>query len=205
MKSYAEVIGDPIAQSKSPVIHKFWLAKLGIEADYRTCHVQAEGLANYIEQRRDDSAWRGCNVTVPHKIAVMDLIDDPGNVRGTIGAMNTIMRQPDGSLMGTNTDAAGFFAPIANFDLAGMPVAVVGTGGAAHAILFALSKAGVGSVTLLARNPLKGAAILARFGLKGSVQTLDKPLSPVALLVNATLLGMVGQAPKIVLNFPIRF
>ena len=101
MKSYAEVIGDPIAQSKSPVIHKFWLAKLGIEADYRTCHVQAEGLANYIEQRRDDSAWRGCNVTVPHKIAVMDLIDDPGNVRGTIGAMNTIMRQPDGSLMGT--------------------------------------------------------------------------------------------------------
>lgn len=192
---YAEVIGDPIAQSKSPVIHKFWLSKLGIEADYRTCHVQADGLAPYVEQRRNDPAWRGSNITVPHKIAIIELVDDPGDVRGSIGAMNTIIRQPDGSLIGTNTDAAGFFAPIADFDIEGMPVAVVGTGGAAHAVLFALSKAGVGPVTLLARNPLKGAAILARFGLKGSVQTLDKPLSPVALLVNATRLGMIGHAP----------
>ncbi len=195
MTPYAEVIGDPIAQSKSPVIHKFWLAKLGIKSDYRTCHVRLDGLAAYVEERRDDPSWRGCNITVPHKIDVMDLVDDPGDVRGSIGAMNTIIRQPDGSLIGTNTDAAGFFAPIADFGLEGMPVAVVGTGGAAHAVLFALSKAGVGPVTLLARDPLKGAAILARFGLKGSVQTLDKPLVPVALLVNATQLGMVGQAP----------
>jgi shikimate dehydrogenase len=197
MTSYAEVIGDPIAQSKSPLIHNFWLAKLGIKADYRICHVRPDGLAAYIEQRRNDVWWRGCNITVPHKISVMDLVDDPGDVRGTIGAMNTVIRQPDGRLMGTNTDAAGFFAPIADFDLEGMPVAVVGTGGAAHAVLFALSKAGVGPVTLLARNPLKGAAILARFGLKGSVQTLEKALIPVALLVNATQLGMVGQAPLV--------
>jgi shikimate dehydrogenase len=194
MTPYAEVIGDPIAQSKSPVIHKFWCAKLGIKADYRIYHVRPDDLAAYIEQRRDDLSWRGCNITVPHKISVMDLVDDPGDVRGSIGAMNTIIRQPDGHLMGTNTDAAGFFAPIADFDLEGIPVAVIGTGGAAHAVLFALSKAGAGPVTLLARNPLKGTAILARFGLRGTVQTLEKPLSPVALLVNATQLGMVGQA-----------
>jgi shikimate dehydrogenase len=194
MTPYAEVIGDPISHSKSPVIHKFWIDKLELEGDFRTVHVMADGLSGYIESRRPDPAWRGCNITLPHKTAIMDLVDDPGDVRGSIGAMNTVIRQRDGSLIGTNTDAAGFFAPIAEFDLQDMPVAVVGTGGAAHAILFALSKADVGPVTLFARNPLKGAAILSRFGLKGTVQGLDKPLPPVALLVNATQLGMTGQA-----------
>ena len=108
---YAEVIGDPIAQSKSPLIHKFWLDALGISGDYRRAHIKADALAAFIDQRRTDSDWRGCNVTIPHKVAVMDLVDDPGNIRGTIGAMNTIVRQPDGSVIGTNTDAAGFYAP----------------------------------------------------------------------------------------------
>ncbi len=195
MTPYAEVIGDPVSHSKSPVIHGFWLAKLGIDCEYRTCHVLPDQLGAYFEQRRDDPMWRGCNITVPHKIAAMDHVDDPGDVRSSIGAMNTVFRQSDGTLMGTNTDAAGFFAPIADFALEDMLVAVVGAGGAAHAILFALLRANVGSVALLARNPLKGAAILARFRLKGSVQTLDKPLPPVALVVNATQLGMVGQLP----------
>jgi shikimate dehydrogenase len=195
MTPFAEVIGDPIAHSKSPIIHDFWLKTLGIEGAYRICHVVPENLADYFEQRRADPNWRGCNITVPHKIAAMDYVADPGHVRTSIGAMNTVIRQPEGGLMGTNTDAAGFYAPIADFDLENMPVAVVGTGGAAHAVLFALSRANVGPVTLLARNPLKGAAILSRFSLKGSVQTLDRPLSPVALLVNATQLGMVGQEP----------
>ncbi len=192
---YAEVIGDPVSHSKSPLIHKFWLGKLGIEGDFRATHILASGLADYVDTRRADPAWRGCNITIPHKIAVMDHVDDPGDVRGSIGAMNTVFRQPDGIVIGTNTDAAGFFAPIADFDLQDMPVAVIGTGGAAHAILFALAKAGVGAVTLFARNPLKGAAILSRFGLKGTVQSLDKALPPVALVVNATQLGMTGQAP----------
>lgn len=195
MTAYAEVIGDPIAHSKSPVIHRFWLEKLGIEGDYRTCHVLPDALEAYLAQRRADPHWRGCNVTVPHKLAVMDLVDDPGDVRASIGAMNTILRNPDGQVIGTNTDAAGFFAPLADVPLEGAPVAVVGTGGAAHAILFALSRASVGPVTLLARNPLKGAAILARFGLKGSVRSLAVPLPPVTLLVNATQLGMTGQLP----------
>src|SRR3546814_2558775 len=77
---------------------------------------------------------------MPHKGAVMDLVDDPGNIRGTIGAMNTVVRQPDGSLLGTNTDAAGFYAPLAELDLDGAPVAVVGAGGAARAVLFALAR-----------------------------------------------------------------
>ena len=194
-KPYAEVIGDPIAHSKSPLIHGFWLDALGIEGDYRRAHVKPEELEAYIADRRADPDWRGCNVTIPHKVAVMDLIGDPGDVRGTIGAMNTIVRQPDGSLIGTNTDAAGFYAPLAELDLDGAAVAVVGAGGAARAVLFALARAGVGPVTILNRSPLKAMALLAAFGLKGDVVGLDAPLPPAALLVNSSSLGMTGQPP----------
>ncbi|PKP99769.1 MAG: shikimate dehydrogenase [Alphaproteobacteria bacterium HGW-Alphaproteobacteria-13] len=192
---YAEVIGDPIAHSKSPLIHGFWLKALGIAGEYRRAHVKAEGLAAYVAERRADPDWRGCNVTIPHKIAMMDLVDDPGDIRGTIGAMNTVVRQPDGSLIGTNTDAAGFYAPLAELDLEGAPVAVVGAGGAARAVLFALARAKVGHVTILNRSPLKAMALLAAFGLKGDVVGLDAPLPPAALLVNASSLGMTGQPP----------
>ena len=193
MKPYAEVIGDPIAQSKSPTIHNFWLAELGIAAEYRARHVLPDELARYVETRRDDAAWRGCNVTLPHKIAIMDHVADPGGVRDSIGAMNTVARLDGVRFGGTNTDAGGFFAPLIDLPLTDAPVAVVGTGGAAHAVLFAFAQAKVGPVTLLARSPMKGAALLARFALKGGVIALDAPLPPVALLVNATSMGMVGQ------------
>lgn len=192
---YAEVIGDPIAQSKSPLIHGFWLEALGIAGDYRRAHVKSDGLAAYVAERRDDPDWRGCNVTMPHKAVIMDLVDDPGAVRGTIGAMNTVVRQPDGTLIGTNTDAAGFYAPLAELDLEGAPVVVIGAGGAARAVLFALARANVGPVTILNRSPLKAMGLLATFGLKGDVVALDAPLPPAALLVNSSSLGMTGQPP----------
>ena len=195
MSAFAEVIGDPIAHSKSPAIHRFWLHALELGGDYRATRVEPADLAAYIDRRRDDRDWRGCNVTIPHKLAVTSLVEDPGGVHATIGAMNTILRAPDGTLTGTNTDAAGFFAPIADVDLAGTAVAVVGTGGAAHAVLFALARVGVGPVTMIARNALKAAALLARFGLKGTVQPLTTPVPPVAMVVNATQLGMRGQLP----------
>jgi shikimate dehydrogenase len=200
---YAEVIGDPISHSKSPLIHGFWLNKLGIEAAYRACHVPPEELASYINSRRDDPLWRGCNVTLPHKMAVMDHVADPGGVRQSIGAVNTVFVQ-DGQLIGTNTDAGGFMLPILDLPLEGAPVVVIGTGGAAHAVLFALKQVGVGPVTLLARNALKGAALLARFGLKGDVKALNASLPPAALLVNASSLGMAGQPPLAVDLSPLR-
>ncbi|MDB5701897.1 MAG: aroE [Sphingomonadales bacterium] len=190
---YAEVIGDPISHSKSPLIHRFWLRKLGIEGDYRATRVLPEALEAFIAARSADPAWRGCNVTIPHKIAVMDQVADPGSVRASIGAMNTIARDESGSIMGTNTDAAGFYAPISDMELEGAAVGVIGSGGAAHAVLFALSRCNVGEVALLVRNPLKGAGLLARFGLRGTIHRIVAPLPPVDLLVNATSLGMVGQ------------
>lgn len=195
MTAYAEVIGDPIAHSKSPLIHGFWLKALGIDADYRATHVTPDGLGAYFAARRGDPAWRGCNVTIPHKQAVLDHVEDRGDVRGTIGAMNTVVRAEDGMLVGTNTDAGGFYAPIAGLDLEGRHAAVIGAGGAARAILFALARVGIGRVTILNRNVLKAAALLSSFGIKGDALPLGSPLPPVDLLVNASALGMAGQPP----------
>jgi shikimate dehydrogenase len=194
-QAYAEVIGDPIAHSKSPLIHGFWLKALGIDADYRATRVTPEGLADFFAARAADPAWRGCNITVPHKVAALDRVGDPGDVRASIGAINTVFRAADGTLAGTNTDAAGFWAPIAALDLTGRPVTVIGAGGAARAILWALSRVGVGPVTVMNRNPLKAAALLASFGLKGQALPLGPSAPPTALLVNATSLGMTGQPP----------
>ncbi|MCX8474399.1 MAG: shikimate dehydrogenase [Sphingomonas sp.] len=194
-QAYAEVIGDPIAHSKSPLIHGFWLKALGIDADYRATHVTPDGLDAYFAARRGDPAWRGCNVTIPHKQAVLDHVEDRGDVRGTIGAMNTVVRAEDGALVGTNTDAGGFYAPIAGLDLEGRHAAVIGAGGAARAILFALARVGIGRVTILNRNVLKAAALLSSFGIKGDALPLGSPLPPVDLLVNASALGMTGQPP----------
>lgn len=193
--SYAEVIGNPIAQSKSPLIHRFWLDALGIAGDYRATQVLAEDLGEHLARRRDDPDWRGCNITIPHKIAALDHVADPGGVRGSIGAINTVFRGEGGELTGTNTDAGGFYAPLAETDLADKPVVVIGAGGAARAILFALSRMSVGPVTLLNRSPIKGAALLAHFGLKGNALPLTAPLPPAALVVNASPLGMAGQPP----------
>lgn len=192
-RPYAEVIGDPIVQSKSPLIHGFWLAALGVDAAYGRTLVTVDDLPAYFERRRGDPAWRGCNITMPHKLAALDHVEDRGGVRGSIGAINTVFRAEDGALVGTNTDAGGFYAPIADLDLAGQPITVVGAGGAARAVLFALARLEVGPVTLLNRTPLKAAGLLAHFGLKGRALPLDAPIPPCALLVNASTLGMTGQ------------
>lgn len=193
MSIFAEVIGDPIAQSKSPRIHRFWLEKLGIAADYRACHVTADGLADYLAQRRRDGDWRGCNVTIPHKLAALALADRVERVAERIGASNCLLPQADGTLLATNTDAAGFLEPLAGrkFDAA----CVIGAGGAARAVLSALVELGVGRITLRNRSVAKGAALLAEFAVAGEALALDGTGEPVDLLVNTSALGMAGQPP----------
>lgn len=194
-RPYAEVIGDPIGHSKSPKIHGFWLKALGIEAEYRATHVAPHALPGYFAERKADPDWRGCNITVPHKIAALDHVEDREDVRTVIGATNTAFRGADGALVGTNTDAAGFAAPLARFDLAGKPVTVIGAGGAARAVLYALADIGTGPVTLFNRNVDKGAALLSAFGLEGQALPIGEAVPPSALVVNATSLGMTGQPP----------
>lgn len=192
---FAEVIGDPISHSLSPVIHRHWLDRGGLGAHYRATAVTTDGLAAFMAERRSDPEWVGCNVTLPHKVSVLAFVDDAVAVQNSVGAANTILRRPDGSLTATNTDPGGFWAPISEMDLADQPVVVVGGGGAARAVLWALAQIGVGPVTVLNRNVLKASALLARLGLKGTAGPLDTRLPPAPLLVNASSLGMTGQPP----------
>ena len=206
-KPYAEVIGDPIAQSKSPVIHGWWLGLLGIDADYRRCHVTAAGLADYLAGRRGDANWRGCNVTMPHKQAIMTLLDriDPEAAR--IGAVNTVVREGDGSLTGYNTDAPGFLEPVQPL-LGDEPYRfayVIGTGGAARAIIDALFHAEF-MIWSISRNPAKAKQEFGHYLTEDPEFLIDLaelkpgPLRPAdpevfSLIVNATPLGMTGHPP----------
>lgn len=190
---YAEVIGDPIEHSKSPLIHNFWLNALDIEAEYRKTHVTPEGMAAYFLMRRSDPDWLGCNVTIPHKIAVLDFVDDPGGVRERIGAVNTIASETGGPLIGTNTDAGGFLQPLLRDKWKGQSAIIIGTGGAARAILFALTSLGVPDITIMARDAARGQALLDHGGTKGHVIGMGDALPAADLLVNSTSLGMVGQ------------
>ena len=207
---YAEVIGDPIAQSKSPAIHNFWLGKLGIAAEYRACHVRPGELADYLAARRADPLWRGCNVTMPHKQAVMaglDVIEPPAD---RIGAVNTVLPLEGRRLAGTNTDAAGFLEPLADelaqthyFRMA----RIIGTGGAARAIITALAAQGF-TLVVAGRDPAKARALLDELAPGGDHHTphlshfagptdfaFDDREGCCDLVVNASALGMAGQAP----------
>jgi shikimate dehydrogenase len=192
---YAEVIGDPIAHSKSPVIHNFWLSELGIEAEYRKTLVHPGELASYFLKRRADPDWLGCNITIPHKIAALDYVDDPGGVRERIGAINTVACETGGPLIGTNTDAGGFLQPLLREKWTGSRAIMVGAGGAALAIAFALRSVGVTDLNIVARDTAKGHALLARLGMDGQVQDFAAPLPAADLLVNASALGMTGNPP----------
>jgi shikimate dehydrogenase len=204
---FAEVIGDPIAQSKSPAIHRFWLQKLGIEADYRAHLVTSEGVEAYLTERRDNLDWRGCNVTMPHKQAVQPFLDTVSRDASRIGAVNTIYRQQD-RLIGENTDGEGFLEPLKPwleqshlFRMA----RVLGAGGAARAITTALADHGF-TLVVAARDTVKCETILAQLPGEHHATTLDHFAAPtdfafddreglLDLIVNTTPLGMTGKAP----------
>ena len=208
--AYAEVIGDPIAQSKSPAIHNFWLTKLGIAAQYRACPVKAGGLADYLTQRRNDPHWHGCNVTMPHKQAVMPLLDAIAPAAARIGAVNTVVRGSDGALTGLNTDAAGFLEPL-EAELARPHLyrmaRILGAGGAARAIIAALAGQGF-TIVLAARDPARARALLDELAPGPDHHAIDlahfAPETDFAfddrerlfdLVINASPLGMAGQPP----------
>lgn len=209
-QAYAEVIGDPIAQSKSPAIHNFWLARLGIAAEYRACHVRPEELADYLKARRGDPLWRGCNVTMPHKQAVMAGLDRIEAPAEAIGAVNTVLPDGAGGLIGTNTDAAGFLEPLVEelaqthyFRMA----RIIGTGGAARAIITALAGQGF-TLVVAGRDAAKARSLLDELAPQGEHHTphlshfaaptdfaFDDREGCCDLVINASSLGMQGQPP----------
>jgi shikimate dehydrogenase len=190
----AGVIGWPIAHSKSPVIHRFWLGKLGLDGDYSRFPVAPGRLPAFLAAL-PAFGLRGVNVTVPHKLECMPHLQRLAASARAVGAVNTILVAADGSLEGHNTDVLGVAAP-AGAAMQGRAVLVVGSGGAARAGVAAAVAAGAARISLLARNQAEAAAILATTGRPGAVLPWGAPLpDDLGLLFNATQLGMVGQAP----------
>jgi shikimate dehydrogenase len=190
---YAEVIGDPIGHSKSPLIHKFWLEKLGIEGDYRAVRVRADELETYLAARRGDPDWRGCNVTIPHKVAILPLLDDVDPSSRRIGAVNTVARF-DAQLTGFNTDWQGLNLALGESTASGKDVVLIGAGGAARAALEELRRAQPRSLTMMNRDVAKAAHLIDHFGLEGRAIPIGDP-PPADLLINASALGMAGYPP----------
>ncbi len=187
-RPYAEVIGDPIAHSKSPLIHNFWLKKLGIDAEYRKTHVRPDELADYFTRRRGDGAWRGCNVTIPHKQAVQTHLDGLDPAAKSIGAVNCIVGNATG-LTGFNTDVAGITESLRAAGFSGESAVLIGAGGAALAALAAFRDLRITQVTVANRSLEKARA------LHPKVVGIDQVRPAADLLFNATSLGMTGQPP----------
>jgi shikimate dehydrogenase len=203
-RPYAEVIGDPISHSKSPLIHNFWLGKLRIDAEYRATHVRPDQLADYFANRREDTAWRGCNVTIPHKEISVQFIDEllPGYLQ--IGAINCLVLRQS-VLFGANTDVDGIIGPInsyidTRFQHKTPPtqrVAIIGAGGAARAAAAAFRGCYPSwPLRILARRRDQARAMLDALSLHGEVAEIGSAaLEGIDILVNASPLGMIGKPP----------
>jgi len=188
---YAEVIGDPIAHSKSPLIHKFWLEKLRIEGDYRAVCVIAEELPAYLMARRSDPDWRGCSVTMPHKQAIVPLLDHADDP-----AVNCVARD-GGALVGFNSDGDGVDEVIEHWGYCpdGARVCIIGAGGAAWAAVEALDLLCYGDFDMIVRDRAKGEAFLEKCQLNGRVFALEdaeEAMVGAYAVINASPLGMIG-------------
>lgn len=194
---YAEVIGDPVAQSKSPVIHKFWLEKLGIDGDYRHCLVRPEELGSYFEVRARDEDWRGCSVTMPHKVAALRHVHKHHDPSFPIEPVNLVIPR-NGRLEGLNSDIHGLMEPLLANGIGRIggtsgPAVVVGVGGVLYSVMWVLSALGFAPVWIVMRDPDKAAQIGRDYeGLCGRPIMFDDPLPEAHLLVNASPLGMAG-------------
>lgn len=202
----AFVIGHPVAHSRSPLLHGHWLREHGIAGTYERIDVAPTELPAFL-RALPESGFAGGNVTVPHKEAAFHLLDHLTPEARRLGAVNTLVVEPGGRVLGHNTDGAGFVASLAEAAGPGWSAAVesavvVGAGGAARAILAALLGAGLARVTVVNRS-LDRAEELRRFD-PGRVETapweaLGSGRLAAGLLVHTTSLGMAGQ-PALPIN-----
>jgi shikimate dehydrogenase len=207
-RPFAFIVGWPVEHSRSPLIHGYWLKERGIVGHYGRLAVSPGGAAlratlDFI--RRTPHA-RGCNLTLPHKIDALGMLDHVDPAAERIGAVNTVVKRADGKLEGRNTDAFGFIAALRagtrKWKPKAAPAVVLGAGGAARAICHALVDAGVPELRLLNRTRQTaidlGAQVTPKDGRTVVIDSWDRrdaALAGAGLLVNATSLGMKGAPP----------
>ena len=197
----AGVIGWPVAHTRSPAIHNHWITKYGLKGAYVQLPVQPDRLETAIRGLAA-LGFAGCNVTVPHKVSAMRFMDELHPAARRVAAINTIVVQPDGRLLGMNNDGAGYIQSLRDADAtwrgdAG-PALVLGAGGAARAIAVALLDEGVPELRITNRTLERAQELANDFGDRVKVvpwAERNEAMAGVSLLVNTTSLGMHGQAP----------
>lgn len=193
----AFVTGHPIAHSRSPKIHGYWLAKYGIDGSYRAIDVVPEDFAAFLKSL-GENGYRGGNVTIPHKEAAFALVERRDEAAEAIGAVNTLWLE-DGVLWGGNTDGLGFAGNLDDYapGWAGNgPAVVLGAGGASRAVIHALKARGVKDIRIVNRTLARAQELSDRFGAGVSAHgagAVGELLADAGLLVNTTALGMHGN------------
>jgi len=197
----AGVMGDPVMHSRSPKLHNYWLAKYGLTGIYVPLAITA---ANLRAALRALSAlgFSGCNLTIPHKEAALDIVDKLDPLARRIGAVNCVVVAPDGSLEGRNHDGFGYIESVREAQPEWRadtgPIVVIGAGGGARAVLVSLIDQGAREIRLVNRTLARGKALAGDLG--GPITALtweerEAALEGAAMLINATNQGMLGEPP----------
>ncbi len=204
MTRLAGIIGHPVAHSLSPVFQGAAFAHCGMDVQYERWNTETVALPARLASLRDPR-YLGANVTIPHKEAVIPLLDELGGQSARVGAVNTIVNR-EGRLFGFNTDGPGFVAALrteARFEPKGAAIVLLGAGGAARGIAFALAEAGAARLDIANRTVARAerlAADVAPFARsRVSVVASDKTLSEYDCIVNCTSLGMHGGGAEVAL------
>ena len=192
------VIGDPVGHSLSPRIHRCMIANTGVDYSYDVHPVRREELANFVAEARS-GAYAGFNVTMPHKKAILPLLDELTEEAVRCGAVNTV-RVEDGHTIGHNTDGQGFLDSLAagTFQPKGKTALLLGAGGAAEAVAAALIHSGVKKLILCNRSVQRAQELAVHYpmqaeGVPFEETSLHRAAAACDLLINATPLGMAGN------------
>ena len=195
----AGIIGMPVAHSRSPTIHNFWLNTHDIRGAYVPLAVKPERLKDALAGLVG-LGFRGCNVTMPHKQMAMQLLDRVNDTARRIGAVNTIVVEEDGTLSGFNNDGNGFIQSLkdarSDWRADAGPILLLGAGGASRAVVVALLESGARQIRITNRTPEKAQAVADEFGSAITTVAWSEraaALADVALLVNCTDRGMIGK------------
>lgn len=204
------LFGQPVAENPTQYMQEQAFAALGLNWRYVTLEVPPARLADAVRGMRAMN-FAGANCTIPHKIAVMEHLDEITPTARKIGAVNTVVRQADGSLLGENTDGKGFIRSVreAGMDLAGVNAVVLGAGGAARAIAVELAEAGARSIRVVNRTEERGRALALQVQERTGVETQFTPWdgaysvpADTQLLVNATSIAL---APNVEEQVPVDY
>lgn len=185
------VIGSPVSHSLSPVMHNAALKYYGYKAAYYAVELKENELGEFTAWMNKDS-FSGCNITIPYKRAMMEMVDQIDPSASEIGAINTIIKKK-GSLIGYNTDAIGFQKPLQKFSdiIDGGRAVIFGTGGASNAVVYALKSMNCAEIILISRNPaIKPKEEIFDSCMIAGYDQWTAFAEEASLIVNATPLGM---------------